>query len=447
MKIVSRPAERHRYRLGALVASASILVLAGCSSGGSTTQGSGGQETLSDQGPITIWSDATRMSGFKTYKKTHTDVDTRLVTYSATGKDLQTKVALFNQTGDGWPDAVQAQQDDVTWATSDKFAFAQPLEKFIPQDVLDGFPAGSLAGCTVDGHLYCLKNDATQSVLWYNQDLMDEFGYTVPTTWEEFTELGLRLAQEHPGYIVGSAGDGFVPRNYYAASQCPGQTLTDANTVHIDLDDPKCTRVTDMIDQLLAAGSMSRSGTFSPDFIKQYGGADSKLLMSFGPPWFPEYVFDDELKIPAGQMAAAMPPRWADEPEAFTSDTGGSIYMVSSHSKNLKAAIDAIVWMATDDGYQLTAPTMPAYGPEQVRWLKSINKDGYYSSDPSEVLVKASSEIWPGWSNTLFDDEAIFSSTVLPRITAGDSIASAVDAWQTELVNQARQLGYEVVDD
>ena len=40
--------------------------------------------------------------------------------------------------------------------------------------------------CTVNGSVYCLRNDLAQNVLWYNKTLMDKWGYQVPATWEQY---------------------------------------------------------------------------------------------------------------------------------------------------------------------------------------------------------------------------------------------------------------------
>ena len=90
---------------------------------------------------------------------------------------------LFDRAGSGWPDVVfSSQNNDASWASqkSDgKQAFAAALNKgLVPGDVLASSPKGSLNPCTVDGTVYCLRNDLAQAVLWYNKSLMDQFGYT-----------------------------------------------------------------------------------------------------------------------------------------------------------------------------------------------------------------------------------------------------------------------------
>ena len=101
--------------------------------------------------------------------------------------------------------------------------FAAPLNKgFLDEDFLDGFTPGALDYHDHRRHaVYGLRNDLAQTVFYYNQPLLDEFGYDVPTTWEEYGELGDKLAAEHPGYILGSMGDCFMTYVYYGGSESP----------------------------------------------------------------------------------------------------------------------------------------------------------------------------------------------------------------------------------
>ena len=46
-------------------------------------------------------------------------------------------------------------------------------------------------------------------------------GYTVPKTWEEYGDLAVKIAKEHPGKISGFTGDAYAPDRYLWASGCP----------------------------------------------------------------------------------------------------------------------------------------------------------------------------------------------------------------------------------
>ena len=65
-----------------------------------------------------------------------------------------------------------------------------------------------------------------------------------------------------------------------------------------------------------------------------------------GPTWYAKDLFDSTLKVPAGEMTAAMPLRWGSEP-LTTGQVGGGPWVVSKHTKNLAAAIDFVKWATT----------------------------------------------------------------------------------------------------
>src|SRR5450759_5846794 len=194
---VVRSRRRSALTVAALGAATALLALTGCSTGvSSTANGSYGfpeakQDTSS---MITVWVDADRQAAAKAFEKANPDTKVKVVTYdgSANGSNsFRTKMQLFDRAGSGWPDVVfSTQNNDAAWASQKsggKQAFGAVLDQgLVPKDTLGNFAQGALIPCTVDGRVYCLRNDLAQAVLWYNKSLMDQFGYAVPTTWEEF---------------------------------------------------------------------------------------------------------------------------------------------------------------------------------------------------------------------------------------------------------------------
>ena len=114
---------------------------------------------------------------------------------------------LFNNAGSGWPDVVFAEPNLQQYVAAPSHNFPVDLTPLVSKDIVDKFVPGSLDPCyTTDKKLICLRNDLAPNVLWYNKKLMDEFGYTIPTTWEEYIALSDKVAKEHPGYVMASAG-------------------------------------------------------------------------------------------------------------------------------------------------------------------------------------------------------------------------------------------------
>ncbi len=198
------PVWRARYRLAAAAAGGLLVLLAsGCASGSGTAAPSTTAEQSADS-PITVWVDASRAPAVEAFQKAHPEIPVKVETYdgSANGSNsFKTKMALFDQAGKGWPDVVfSTQNNDAAWASQSaggQQPFAAVLDEgVVPDDVLNNFTEGALNPCTVADKVYCLRNDLAQEVLWYDKSLMDQFGYTVPTTWEEYQALG---AEGRPG--------------------------------------------------------------------------------------------------------------------------------------------------------------------------------------------------------------------------------------------------------
>ena len=179
---------------------AAIAALTACSGGtGGTTDDSYGFAIAEQEpdSPITVWVDASREPIATAFEEDNPDVPIEIETYDGNsgGSDsFRTKIALFDQSGEGWPDVVfSTQTNDTSWAAQDlngTQAFAAPLNKgYFDQDFLDGFTDGALDPMTVDDTVYGLRNDLAPVVLWYDESLLTEFGYEIPTTWEEYQAL------------------------------------------------------------------------------------------------------------------------------------------------------------------------------------------------------------------------------------------------------------------
>jgi ABC-type glycerol-3-phosphate transport system substrate-binding protein len=439
-----------RATIAALLGAAT-LVVAGCAD--ATPPSAASKPTTAftpvaqdETQPITVWVDAVRQGAVDAYKKAHPNAKIEAVNISGQGgsTDLQTKIQLFDRTGEGWPDVAWPGIQDPSWATTGKTPFAAPISDLLPKETLDKYAAGAHDLCTANGKIHCLRNDLAQNVLWYNKKLMDEFGYTVPTTWEEWAELGLKVAKDHPGYLVGEIGSPGSVNTYYWASQCPMSSVTDDKQLTVNMHDPKCARMTKILDELLAAGALSKVSKSDTGFVKERA---SKLLMMPGSSWFGKVLFQNTYKTPEGQIAAASPLKFSGDDKAYTGAGGGGMWFVSSHSKNLKAALHFVEWVTQNPEYTASAGTYPAYKPAAAGWLAAQQSSGYFASDLGPAFATAADSIWPGWKqSTAFSQEKIYGEVIIPAITAGKTIESQIDTWQTAIENKAKSLGYTVKD-
>ena len=272
-----------------------LLAVSGCKA----VEGAGTADDATDSGGrITVWVDPPRVPAVNAFQAAYPDIPVEVNTINGNvgSTELQQKFVLFNQAGTGWPDAIFfPSNDDIAWAASSKINYVRDISTDLA-DVIDEYPPSVIAQCNIDGTFRCLRNDAAPDVLWYDTELFAQWGYQPPTTWEEYEQLSLTIASEHPGYITGFLGDAYAPDRYLWASGCPTNDRLSEKLIHINLDDDRCVRVRDMLNRLIDVSVIASTGIFSPD-AKELGG---RLVMSPGAVWWGNFLFRDTWKVPSG---------------------------------------------------------------------------------------------------------------------------------------------------
>ncbi|WP_175477146.1 ABC transporter substrate-binding protein [Ruania alba] len=437
---------RHRRSRFALASSVcAAITLAACVPGQGTTNDpttAGGEEPPPQaEGPVelVVWTDPVRQVGFEMYQELHPEIDLQI---EVLPDDVDSRLMLANEAGEGWPDIMTLKRFQLEAFGQPPLDFSADISDYVDEDILAEFSPGLLDLCQDGDALRCMNNDLSPLVLWYDRDLMEEFGYELPTTWEEFEEIGLRLADEHPGYIVGHAATTAI----LPGSRCPMAEVTGQMELHVDLEHERCTRVFDLVDNLVEAGTMIPGSANDPDYVAEYG-APRQILMSVQALHRGRFGFINEYNWPEGSVGIAPPLRWADEDEVHNYAGGGSGYAVSRHSEYQAAAAELAVWMATGD-YQ-THPetvTFPAYRPAQEVWIEN-NRDAFYTGDAEleEIIDAAESQLSPYWSEiNLGSVRGSYGQVVGPELVHGRTIAELVPEWEQYIVNEAEAAGWTV---
>ena len=400
---------------------------------------SGSSPATNPNAPITVWVDAVRLSQVQMYMKTHPQAHIKPVV--ADYGTLPDKVLLYNRTGKGWPDVSFEGPDSIPLLMDNAHHYLADLSSYVPKDVINNFVPGALSPCQINGKLYCLRNDLAPEVLWYNSKLMTQFGYTVPTTWEEYEALGLRVAKEHPGYVVGTFDNANLVLNMFMPASCPLNQVTGKNTVHINANDPHCIRAANLEDSLLAANAIAKVGPFDPSFTKLAN--EGKLLMMPTAAWF-EPIFRDTYKFQPGTLAVGAPLRWSDSAPA-TGAWGGGLWVASQHSANPKLAADLITWLTTNHDLLKNAPGLPAYVPGEDAWSQTLANDPLFSQNPFPVLKSAAAIIdIQTWGYVRFDTLDAANSDLVSGALKGHKLASLLSTYNQHLIQLAKIAGYTV---
>jgi multiple sugar transport system substrate-binding protein len=399
---------------------------------------------------IEVWVDTTRLETMDMWKELNPDkADLVNVTQFNRGQ-FANQVLLFNNVGSGWPDVIFAEPWIVSLLADAAHNYPADLRDWVPAEIIDGFAAGSLAPCTIEGKLYCLRNDLAQSMLYYDIPLMEEFGYEVPETWEEYIEIGEDVAANHPGYYIGACGDVMCARMYFAPSECPIVERLSISEMHSNPEHPNCVRAAEMLDHLVELGVVTTTRDRDPQFVEEVV-KQGKLLMLIGPSWYGEYIYggtEDSLfyQTAEGQLGLAVTPRWKDQDKNYGGYHGGAAWAMSRHTKNPKLASEIVIFATTGE-YQYIAPTFPAYLPAAEKWAETVSSNALYGVDPYPVYKETAELIWPGWlEDNRFPWTAEWTRVIIqPVRNEGAKFADQLAPLKEALIPLGPPGGFEII--
>lgn len=411
------------------------LLLAGCAPTGTGA-------TQDPEAVVTVWVDGVRLESAQKWADAQTDFTYKIESV----EDVGQKVPLAISAGSDIPDVVfLPNPDDIASLLTNSVNYPLGLTGIIDEATIAGFAEGTIERCTYDGVAYCLPNDLAPSVMLYNKTLLDEFGYDVPETFEQWGELGASLAADQPGYSLGSASDLFGLNAYYGSSGCPLMDVQSNTEVRINVADESCTRVSDVLGPLMANGSVTTVSPFDADYLNTTV-AGGKLVATLAPAWFALYGIKASFPD-AGQWAAAPMPTWDGADTNYSGPIGGGIWVAYSQTKNQAGAAAIMTAMTTENDIIGTGEaTYPAFAAAADFWLENVNADGWYAEDPAEVFRDAASKINPASGFVRYNAQAIdsFQQTVIAD--RGADITAALAEFGSQITAAAKQTGYTVVE-
>jgi multiple sugar transport system substrate-binding protein len=325
--------------------------------------------------------------------------------------------------------------------------FPLDLKPVLSAEILNNFEPHAHDACTFGDRLYGLRHDTSPMVLYYNPLLMKDFGYALPTTWQEYQALGERLGAEHPGYILGSFGDAAGFKAYFDASGCASSWVLGEKRVQINFSDERCLRAARLVDTLLANGTLAPYGYFDSKF-KQIV-KDNKLVMLVGPAWLALFSLGGKpssqyYETAEHQLGVAAPLRWQGDPHWMTSAMGGAGWVVSKHTQNVPLALDYITWMVSAPEFWAVSPDYPVYVPVQPEWQKVVSANPLFANDPFPPMQAASQAISPLFTTPAYDVMGVLDDFVTRAICQNKTLESLLPDLQAAMTAKAKAAGYEV---
>ncbi|MGA6876621.1 extracellular solute-binding protein [Streptomyces pratensis] len=260
----------------------------------------------------------------------------------ASGDDLVTKIITAAKAHKA-PDLVQAEY--------------QALPTLVSNDVLADISeeAGDAKGEFADGiwqqatlgsdALYALPQDSGPLMFYYRQDLFEQYGLTVPTTWDEFAETARALKKKAPDkdLTTFSSNDSGL---FAGLAQQAGAKwwTTGGDKWKVAIDDPATQKVADFWGGLVKEGAVDNQPMYTPAWNKALN--TGKQIAWVSAVWAPG-TLTTAAPGTKGKWAMAPLPQWTAG-ENVTGSWGGSSTAVTNDSTNKKAAATFAKWLNTD---------------------------------------------------------------------------------------------------
>ncbi|GAB3183158.1 sugar ABC transporter substrate-binding protein [Nesterenkonia halophila] len=430
-------------RRGALGLGLSLPVLGGLSGCGPV--GTSGV-ARSGKTQVTFWSSIRGSHEVvKAFNETHDDVEVVFNQIPTGGEGGYAILRNAARAGNA-PDVVTLEYPQVPGFVID--GIAADISDLMGQDLQEKIQPEALARTTYDGRIYSVPNDLEPMLLHYRSDVFADRGYEVPTTWDEFAELGRRIRDEGEGERIA-----IFPTNggtYFAGwcQQAGGQWFEARDGAwHVGLADEPTRRVAEfwqrLIDDdvvaLMPDGQEFDAMLSRGQILTRLSGAwDAGAQMSARPGQ-------------SGQWGIAPLPQW-EAGAGSLGDHGGSTFALTSDSREPEAAMEFLSWQVSHPDSmraRLSAGTSSMFPvvEELVGVARETFDESYYGGqDIYSLFAQEAAKVRDDWNwgprmtstlNVMQDNFA--------RVPATDeTLVDAVRAAEAGTIPDLRALGLTV---
>ncbi|RMI43591.1 ABC transporter substrate-binding protein [Streptomyces triticirhizae] len=260
----------------------------------------------------------------------------------ASGDELVTKTVTAAQAGTA-PDLVQAEYQALPTlasnnVTADISAEVAGVEDAFTPAVWQQVTLGTDA-------VYALPQDSGPLLFFYRADLFEEFGLSVPETWDEFAETARALREIDPDrrLTTFSANDAGLFAGL--AQQAGAQWwTTETDRWRVAIDDEAGRRVSAFWEELVAEELVDNQPMYTPAWNQALN--EGRQIAWISGVWAPG-TLATAAPDTEGTWEAAPLPQW--EPGAnVTGSWGGSTTAVTTDSEHRAEAAEFAVWLNTD---------------------------------------------------------------------------------------------------
>jgi multiple sugar transport system substrate-binding protein len=296
--------------------------------------------------------------------------------------------------------------------------------------------------------VYAYPQDAGPMVMFCNDAVLDKYGISVPTTWDEFATAAAALHKADAKVYLSNftADQGWFFGMLWQSGAQP--FVVNGKNITINFTSPEVMRVVKLWGDMMKAGVLSPIDTYTNDWNTAIGngsiacwqaGAWGTYISGYGPDY-------------AGKWKVYLMPQWTAGGKV-NGNYGGSTIAVMKASQHPKEAAEFDQWLNTDPNItlELTNPDKAGLFPviqatlSNPKW-SDVTYDYWSGQAIHQVMAQAAQQVNPnfGWSpftsfvyTTYADD--------LTKVRAGEmTFEQAMQDLQTKCVAYAKDQGFTV---
>ncbi|ROO58742.1 multiple sugar transport system substrate-binding protein [Micromonospora sp. Llam0] len=401
-----------------------------------------------DDGPVelTFWSWAPNIEQVvDAWNADNPDVQVTL-SKQAGGGDIVTKLLTANQAGNP-PDLAQVEYQSLpTLVSNDVLADIAELAGDAQSAFADGVWQQVTLGTDA---VYAIPQDAGPMMLYYRADLFEQYGLTVPATWDEFAQTARDLrAQTTDHYLTTfSAND---PGWFAGLAQQAGAGwwAIDGEAWRVSVDDPATRQVAEFWGGLVSEGVVNDQPMYTPEWNQALN--DGTLLAWPSAIWGPGVLAGNAADT-EGRWEMAPLPQWTAG-ENVTGNWGGSSTGVTEASPHKEAAVEFATWMNTDPAAtELLVRESAIYPAARDAQTGPALADppAFFANQPDfyplaqEIADTAAGFTWGPNVNVTYQT---YMDSFAAAITDGTPFVDAVAAMQTATVDDMRDNGFSIAE-
>lgn len=381
------------------------------------------------------------------FNETHDDVQI-CWTNAGQGNDEYTKFSTAIEAGSGAPDVIMLEAE-VLSSFSIRDALVD-LSEYGAADVADDYTEGAWKDVSSGDAVYAIPVDGGPMGMLYRQDIFDEYGIAVPTTWDEFAVAAQALKDAGaPGVLADfpTNGRAYNQALFAQAGSVPfAYDNSKPTEIGIEVNDQGSKDVLAYWQDLVERGLVATDDAFTADYNTKL--VDGSYAVYIAAAWGPGYLGGLSDADADAVWKAAPVPQW-DAANPVQINWGGSTFAVTSQAKDPEAAaVVAKEIFGTEEAWKIgieEAALFPLWRPIlESDYFRDLEYPFFGGQQINKDVFLPAAAGYTGFTFSPFQNYAYDQLTeeLFAMVEGEKDSAAALDDLQASLEQYATEQGF-----